>query len=148
MRSSGCAEFRYAGLGESHVTGTRSHEQRRKHPPHCHRLPGRGSHAAFGAGDKTLHNVCGRVGVLEGNAGDSRPGLPLQSVHDGKHFVHEPVRLSAFIAAEPEAISEVLSRQPKVRELVDNGWLFLFTLDDAGHTTHRYTGSLSWEALA
>ncbi|MGA0602200.1 YbcC family protein [Caulobacter sp. KR2-114] len=104
--------------------------------------------AAFGAGDKTLHNVCGRVGVLEGNAGDLRPGLPLQSVHDGKHFVHEPVRLSAFIAAEPEAISEVLSRQPKVRELVDNGWLFLFTLDDAGHTTHRYTGSLSWEALA
>jgi len=104
--------------------------------------------AAFGAGDKTLHNVCGRVGVLEGNAGDLRPGLPLQSVHDGERFIHEPVRLSAFIAAKPEAISEVLARQPDVRKLVDNGWLFLFALDERGRPTHRYAGSLSWEGLA
>lgn len=103
--------------------------------------------AAFGAGDKTLHNVCGRVGVLEGNGGDLRVGLPLQSVHDGQGFVHEPVRLSVFIAADPDAISTVLARQPQVRALLDNRWLFLFALDDRGQTTHRYAGDLAWEAL-
>jgi uncharacterized protein YbcC (UPF0753/DUF2309 family) len=41
--------------------------------------------AAFGSGDKTLHNVVGAtIGVLEGNGGDLRVGLPWQSVHDGR----------------------------------------------------------------
>lgn len=102
---------------------------------------------AFGAGDKTLHNVCGRVGVLEGNAGDLRTGLPLQSVHDGSRFVHEPLRLNVFIAAAPEAISQVLARQPEVRALLDNQWIHLFALADDGRTTHRYAGALSWETL-
>lgn len=104
--------------------------------------------AAFGAGDKTLHNVCGRVGVLEGNGGDLRVGLPLQSVHDGERFVHEPVRLSVFISASPDAMSTVLASQPQVRALLDNEWIFLFALDDAGRTTHRYAGGLAWEALS
>lgn len=103
--------------------------------------------AAFGAGDKTLHNVCGRVGVLEGNAGDLRTGLPMQSVHDGRRFVHEPVRLNVFIAAEPDAMSTVLARQPGVRALVDNGWVCLFALGDEGRPTHRYAGAAGWEVL-
>lgn len=102
---------------------------------------------AFGAGDKTLHNVCGRVGGLEGNGGDLRVGLPLQSIHDGERFVHEPLRLSVFIAAAPEAISRVLARQPRVRALLDNGWLLVFSIDDAGRATHRYAGALTWETL-
>lgn len=102
---------------------------------------------AFGAGDKTLHNVCGRIGVLEGNAGDLRTGLPMQSIHDGERFVHEPVRLNVFVAAEPEAMTQVLARQPGVRALLDNQWIHLFALDDAGRTTHRYAGELAWEAL-
>lgn len=105
------------------------------------------ANAAFGAGDKTLHNVCGRVGVLEGNGGDLRVGLPLQSIHDGERFVHEPLRLSVFIAAAPEAISQVLARQPQVRALIDNGWLLVFSIDDAGRTTHRYAGALTWETM-
>ncbi|QUD90611.1 YbcC family protein [Phenylobacterium montanum] len=103
--------------------------------------------AAFGSGDKTLHNVCGRVGVLEGNGGDLRIGLPIQSIHDGRRFLHEPLRLSVFIAAAPHAISKVLSRQPQVQALLDNGWVFLFALDDVGRTTHRYAGDLDWEVL-
>lgn len=103
--------------------------------------------AAFGAGDKTLHNVCGRIGVLEGNGGDLRAGLSLQSVHDGARFVHEPMRLSVFVAAAPEAIAEVLARRPEVRALIDNGWVHLFSLDDHGRTTCRYAGALAWEAL-
>ena len=57
------------------------------------------SNAAFGSGEKTLHNVVGLIGVLEGNGGDLRVGLPMQSVHDGARFVHEPLRLNVFIEA-------------------------------------------------
>lgn len=102
---------------------------------------------AFGAGDKTLHNVCGRIGVLEGNAGDLRMGLPLQSVHDGRAFRHEPMRLNVLIAAAPEDINQILARQPGVRELFDNRWLHLFTLDDDGRMSRRYVGDLAWEAV-
>ncbi|NBC88567.1 MAG: DUF2309 family protein, partial [Alphaproteobacteria bacterium] len=48
----------------------------------------------FGCGDKVLHNVVGTLGVLEGNGGDLRTGLPWQSVHDGERLIHEPLRLS------------------------------------------------------
>lgn len=105
------------------------------------------ANAVFGAGDKTLHNVCGRVGVLEGNGGDLRVGLPLQSIHDGGGFVHEPLRLSVFLAAAPEDISAVLARQPQVRALLDNGWLLAFAIDDTGRVAHQYAGDLRWEAL-
>ena len=49
--------------------------------------------------------------------------------------------------AAPEAISQVLAKHPQVRALVDNGWLFVFSLNDEGRTTHRYAGALNWEAL-
>ena len=54
----------------------------------------------YGSGDKLLHNVVGGdVGVFEGNGGDLRIGLPMQSIHDGERFVHTPLRLSVFIEA-------------------------------------------------
>ncbi len=63
---------------------------------------------AFGAGNKVLHNVVGQIGVLEGNAGDLKVGLPWQSVHDGTRFVHEPLRLNVFIEAPRAAIDAVI----------------------------------------
>lgn len=101
---------------------------------------------AFGAGDKTLHNVTGLLGVLEGNAGDLRTGLPLQSVHDGTRFVHEPMRLNVFIAAPIAAIDGVIARTEGVRALVDNGWLHLFALDDGAAPPRRYLGNGLWQA--
>jgi uncharacterized protein YbcC (UPF0753/DUF2309 family) len=50
---------------------------------------------AFGGGNKLLHNVVGGVGVLEGNGGVLRAGLPWQSVHDGERLMHEPHRRPA-----------------------------------------------------
>ena len=93
---------------------------------------------AFGAGNKVLHNVVAGIGVLEGNAGDLKVGLPWQSVHDGQRFIHEPVRLNVFIAAPIDAINAVIAKHPSVRELVDNQWLHLFAIDDDGQVSHRY----------
>jgi uncharacterized protein len=90
------------------------------------------NNAAFGSGNKVLHNIVGQLGVLEGNAGDLRVGLPWQSVHDGTRFVHEPVRLNVFIAAPEAAMDEVLRRHGGVCDLVTNGWVMLHALGEAG----------------
>ncbi|WP_137154310.1 DUF2309 domain-containing protein [Rhizobium sp. FKL33] len=98
----------------------------------------------FGAGNKLLHNVVGGIGVVEGNGGNLRAGLPWQSVHDGENFVHEPLRLTVAVEAPKEAISDILQRHAGVRALFDNGWLSLFALDDKGRMAWRYQGGLRW----
>ena len=84
----------------------------------------------YGSGNKLLHNVVGgNLGVFEGNGGDLRIGLPLQSLHDGHVLRHTPLRLSVFIEAPAEAIDGIVARHAVVRELVENGWLHLFRID-------------------
>jgi uncharacterized protein YbcC (UPF0753/DUF2309 family) len=102
----------------------------------------------FGGGNKLLHNVTGGIGVIEGNGGRMRAGLPWQSVHDGKRYVHEPLRLSVCIEAPREAMTEVLNRHDGVRALFDNRWLHLFALDDTGRMAWRYSGDLQWTAIS
>ena len=101
----------------------------------------------YGCGNKVLHNVVGTVGVLEGNGGDLRVGLPWQSVHDGERLVHEPMRLNVVIEAPIAALNAILAKHASVRALVDNGWLHLYALGDAGAVTHRYVGALRWEPI-
>ncbi len=103
---------------------------------------------AFGAGNKVLHNVVGALGVLEGQGGDLRTGLPWQSVHDGDKLVHEPMRLSVMIAAPSEAMSAIIAKHDAVRALLDHGWLHLFALDDHGQVSQRYAGDLTWQPVA
>ncbi|MFN0062618.1 MAG: YbcC family protein [Myxococcaceae bacterium] len=85
----------------------------------------------YGSGNKVLHNVVGgHIGVFEGNSGDLRIGLPIQSLHDGTTWVHTPLRLSVFIEAPRPAIDGVLNKHTTVRNLVTNGWLSLFQMDE------------------
>lgn len=85
--------------------------------------------AQYGSGNKVLHNVIGGIGVAEGNGGDLKVGLPLQSIHNGERFVHEPRRLSVYIESPTAKIDAVLAAQPQVRQLFDHGWIHLFALD-------------------
>lgn len=95
-------------------------------------------HDHLGAGNKVLHNVVGgRIGVLEGNGGDLRLGLALQSLHDGRRWVHEPLRLSVFIEAPQGAIEDVIAANEMVRHLVVNEWLHLFRIADDGQVLRR-----------
>jgi len=95
----------------------------------------------FGSGNKVLHNVVGgAVGVLEGNAGDLRVGLSLQSLHDGRRWIHEPLRLSVFLQVPEAPIEAIIARHTLVRQLLDNGWLHLFRLDDDGGCRRRLPG--------
>ena len=99
---------------------------------------------AFGGGNKLIHNVVGGIGVLQGNGGMLRPGLPWQTVHDGARLVHEPLRLSVLVQAPREAIIDVLARHDGVRALFDNGWLHLFVLEE-GRIAARYRPGLIWD---
>ncbi len=93
----------------------------------------------YGSGNKLLHNLVNETGVIEGNGGDLRIGLPWQSVHDGQKFVHEPVRLSVFIAAPSAEIEKIVEKHPTVKNLVSNRWLHLFQIADDG-TIRQRTG--------
>ncbi len=101
----------------------------------------------FGSGNKTLHNVTAGVGVLEGYAGDLRVGLPIQAVHDGENYQHEPQRLQVVIEAPIEAMNTILEKHQGVRDLCDNGWIYLLAMDDNGRVSHRYAGDLTWEKV-
>jgi len=102
----------------------------------------------YGSGNKVLHNVVGgHLGVFEGNGGDLRIGLPLQSVHDGKRWVHEPLRLSVYLAAPREAIAEIAQKHKVVQELIDNDWLYLFRIDDEQTSIERLYRN-EWQPVA
>jgi hypothetical protein len=101
----------------------------------------------FGGGNKLIHNVVGGIGVIEGNGGRLRPGLPWQAVHDGDNLAHEPLRLSVMIEAPREEILKVLEKHEGVRALFDNGWLHLFSLKD-GKVDARYLPGLAWAEQA
>jgi uncharacterized protein YbcC (UPF0753/DUF2309 family) len=100
----------------------------------------------LGAGDKALHNRVGRVGVVLGNGGDLRTGLPLQSVQspDGRWF-HEPLRLQVVVEASKSSIDAALAALPAVEQLVSNGWVRLFQLprDQSGMARRLPEGG--WE---
>ena len=96
----------------------------------------------YGSGNKVLHNVVGgNLGVFEGNGGDLRIGLPMQSLHNGDRWMHETLRLSVYIDAPAEAIAAIAERHHVVRQLINNDWLYLFCIDDEQNAINRlYSG--------
>jgi uncharacterized protein YbcC (UPF0753/DUF2309 family) len=101
----------------------------------------------FGSGNKTIHNVVGNLGIWQGNGGDLQVGLPIQSLHNGKEWMHEPLRLSVFIEAPRETIDKVLSKHPAVAALVANQWIHLFSISPKAETIFKSTGTGDWYYL-
>ena len=102
----------------------------------------------YGSGNKTLHNVVGgHLGVFEGNGGDLRIGLPMQSLHDGNTLRHTPLRLNVFIEAPRAAIDTVMAGHEIVRQLVGNGWLHLFRIDPQTSAVEQHRHG-TWAAVA
>ncbi|RCS49130.1 DUF2309 domain-containing protein [Bremerella cremea] len=83
----------------------------------------------YGSGDKLIHNAVGKFGVLEGNGGDLKTGLPIQSIHNGISWQHEPLRLLVIIEAPRDRIEVIIQKHPGVRDLVINGWISLVALE-------------------
>jgi uncharacterized protein YbcC (UPF0753/DUF2309 family) len=90
----------------------------------------------FGSGLKTIHNICGGIGVVAGNDGDLEAGLSFQSVHDGVNFQHQPLRLQVYIQSEQSQIDRILSKHQSLNNLVRNGWIFFHRLDKDAIPVH------------
>lgn len=100
--------------------------------------------ARYGSGNKILHNVVGgRIGVFEGNQGDLRIGLPMQSLHDGEQWRHTPLRLTAVVAAPTDTIDKVIDGHEVVRRLVEHEWVWLVARDPATGVT-RMRSRAGW----
>jgi uncharacterized protein YbcC (UPF0753/DUF2309 family) len=99
----------------------------------------------LGSGNKVLHNVVGgHIGVFEGNGGDLRIGLSHQSLHDGKRWMHEPLRLTVVIDASAQAIEAVIRKHAALQRLLANGWLYLWRFDETGLQQYELG---DWSAL-
>lgn len=103
----------------------------------------------FGSGNKVLHNIVGgTIGVVEGNGGDLRVGLPLQSIHNGKQWVHEPLRLNVFLEAPKSEIDRIIATHELVRDLVENRWLFIFQIDDENGGIYLRNADRQWQRMS
>jgi len=101
----------------------------------------------YGSGNKVLHNVVGgHLGVFEGNGGDLRTGLALQSLHDGRDWVHTPLRISVFIEAPREAMDRVIAKHAIVRQLIENEWIHLFQIDGEQQQVFAWRGGI-WRGV-
>jgi uncharacterized protein YbcC (UPF0753/DUF2309 family) len=100
----------------------------------------------FGGGSKITHNITGKFGVVQGNGGDLKMGLPLQSLFaSDENMYHQPLRLSVMIQAPINRVSEILLRNDNLRTLLDNEWIYLMVMDPAqGNEIFRYKKSLQW----
>jgi uncharacterized protein YbcC (UPF0753/DUF2309 family) len=78
----------------------------------------------YGCGTKLPHNVTGLVGVMDGHASDLRTGLPWQMVE-----IHEPVRILFVIETTPERLMKVVNASAALRQLVENRWIRIATID-------------------
>ena len=102
----------------------------------------------YGSGNKILHNVVGgRIGVFEGNGGDLRIGLAMQSLHDGEGWMHTPLRLTVVIDAPQAMIDTVIAKHDAVRQLVENQWLYLLHLEPGSQTQFQRRTSAGWQAV-
>ena len=86
--------------------------------------------AVFGGGSKITHNVTGKFGVVQGNGGDLKMGLPLQSLmQSDTEMYHQPLRLSVVIHAPVARVSEILLRNENLQDLLNNEWIYLLVMD-------------------
>ncbi|MBB6174755.1 hypothetical protein HNR23_004815 [Nocardiopsis mwathae] len=98
----------------------------------------------LGAGDKTLHNVVGDVGVLQGHGGDLRLGLPWQSVAAGDRLHHEPMRALYVVEAPRERVDMLIARNPLLQRYFDGGWLSLAVREGPGGVWYLRSGG-AWQ---
>ena len=98
----------------------------------------------YGAGDKALHNPVGSVGVVTGDGGDLRVGLPWQSVAGPDGPVHEPLRLLAVVQAPRERLERVIAQHEILGRLFDGAWVHLLARDDAAAGWSRRLPGGTW----
>jgi len=90
----------------------------------------------YGCGTKLPHNVTSLMGVMDGHASDLRTGLPWQMVE-----IHEPVRILFVVETTPERLENVIETNTALKQLLENRWIRLATIDPASARIHVHRDS-------
>jgi uncharacterized protein YbcC (UPF0753/DUF2309 family) len=85
----------------------------------------------YGCGTKLPHNVTGLAGVMDGHASDLRTGLPWQMVE-----IHEPVRILFVVETTPERLMNVVNASAPLKQLIENRWVRIATIDPVTGQVH------------
>lgn len=103
----------------------------------------------FGGGSKITHNITGKFGVVQGNGGDLKMGLPLQSLFESdEKMYHKPLRLTVVINAPIDRVSEIVVRNENIKSLLDNEWIYLLVMDPVQQNQlFQYDKSVKWISL-
>jgi uncharacterized protein YbcC (UPF0753/DUF2309 family) len=103
----------------------------------------------FGGGSKITHNVTGKFGVVQGNGGDLKIGLPLQSVNSSdKSIFHQPLRLSVIVQSPLQQIEAILLKNNQLQQLIDNEWIYLMIMDPlSNNEIRRYQKNSGWSLV-
>ncbi|MDZ7660582.1 DUF2309 domain-containing protein [Fodinibius sp.] len=93
----------------------------------------------FGSGTKVTQNVTGKYGVVQGNGGDLKFGLPLESLHEDEALLeHLPLRLTVVIYAPEQKVKSIFaSNQKTLGKLIENEWIHLAVLDPQKETVRN-----------
>ena len=102
---------------------------------------------AFGSGSKITHNITGKFGVVQGNGGDLKIGLPLESVKlNDTEMYHQPLRLSVVIQAPVQRVEQILLKNENLRSLLDNEWIYLMVMDvNDNNQIKKYNLGMRWK---
>ncbi len=93
----------------------------------------------YGCGTKTMHNIAGLLGVMEGASSDLRTGLPRQMIE-----IHEAMRLLVVVENKIGLITAIYQRQPPLQELIGNGWLVVAAKDPDSPDIHLFDPARGW----
>lgn len=104
----------------------------------------------YGGGTKITHNITGKFGVVQGNGGDLKMGLPLQSLfRSDDDMQHQPLRLSVMIQAPITRVTEILARNSNLQTLLDNEWIYLMIMDPTQkNEIFIYKKSINWKSTS
>ena len=94
----------------------------------------------YGCGTKTVHNLTGLFGVMEGTSSDLRTGLPQQMIE-----IHEAMRLLIIVEHRTEVLTAIYERQPPLRELIGNGWVLLASKNPDSGVIHFFEPAHGWQ---
>ncbi|MDX1629860.1 MAG: putative inorganic carbon transporter subunit DabA, partial [Fulvivirga sp.] len=101
---------------------------------------------AFGSGSKITQNITGRFGVVQGNGGDLKSGLPLQSLNaTDEQIYHQPLRLTVLIHAPKARVASIFNKNEQLESLVTNKWIYLGVINPSDDGVYFYEGRGVWQ---
>jgi hypothetical protein len=95
---------------------------------------------AFGSGSKLPMNIVSGIGLMTGSKSDLKIGLARQMVDQ-----HEALRLLSFICCTKEKLLRVISKSPRLSNLVNNEWIHLIRIDPVDFSLEPITQEISKE---